>query len=482
MKLAKEEKGRQLGCRFRIYPTPEQKRALNMNIGCSRFVFNHYLAERQAAWERTQKTLRRPKPAVGAGGEPIVDPNGREVWERGDDGKVVYVDVPNEGFDPEAKPMSFADTSKDLTRLKREVADEEGHAWLRDADATALVYALRNLDNAYHLFFKGRKAGRDVGYPRFKSKGNEVQSYKTGGARLIGFSEGGERVVADGELPAAGAVDWTHVYLPKVGEVRARVHRAPEGRIVSATMSRDAAGRWFCSLGVKGAPEIRGGGAEGAVGVTYGAAHWAVTSDGEVFDLPARMERLMRRKVKAQRKLDRKKLHSRNWGKQKLRVGRAEVRIADARRDATHKLTASLVGRYGTICARQMASKEMQQHKGKATKDLPKKVQRRLNKQTVDGNFFEVNRQLAYKSAWASRAFALVPSDAPTAQVCSRCGHKEESLAGDLRPEWTCPECGAAHDRKGNGAENVLEAGLDILRGEEESFVAKAMKGPKQQD
>ena len=481
MKLAKEEKGRRLGYRFRIYPTPEQKRALNMNIGCCRFVFNHYLAARKAAWERTQETLRRPKPAVGADGEPIVDPDGREVWERGDDGKVVYIDVPNEGFDPAARPMSFFDTSKDLTRLKREVVDANGHAWLRDADATALIYALRNLDNAYQLFFKGRKAGRDVGYPRFKSRGNEVQSYKTGGVRLIGLSEGGERIVAVDELPSAcsGAAEWTHVYLPKVGEVRARVHRAPEGRIVSATMSRDAAGRWFCSLGVKEASEVAAQRAEGAVGITYGAAHWAVTSDGEVFDLPARMERLMRRKVKAQRKLARKELHSHNWAKQKLRVGRAEAHIADARRDATHKLTSALVGRYGTICARQMASKEMQQHKGEATKDLPKKVQRRLNRQIADGNFFEVNRQLAYKSAWASRAFALIPSDAPTAQVCSRCGHREESLAGDLRPKWTCPECGAAHDRKGNGAENVLEAGLDILRGEEESFVTKAMKGPK---
>ena len=38
--------------------------------------------------------------------------------------------------------------------LKKEIVDEEGHRWLTDADSTALVYALRNLDNAYQNFFR----------------------------------------------------------------------------------------------------------------------------------------------------------------------------------------------------------------------------------------------------------------------------------------------------------------------------------------
>lgn len=64
------------------------------------------------------------------------------------------------------------------------------------------------------------------------------------------------------------------------------------------------------------------------------------------------------------------------------------------------------------------------------------------------------------------QVFALVPDDVATAQVCSECGHKEASLAVDLTPLWICPECGAVHSRKGNGAVNVLAAGKDILTGE----------------
>lgn len=143
---------------------------------------------------------------------------------------------------------------------------------------------------------------------------------------------------------------------------------------------------------------------------------------------------------------------------------------------ATHNTTRELVNGYGTIAARQMGSKDMQQHGSAATKDLPRKVKKMLNRKMLDGNFAEFNRQLAYKSAWANRSFVEVPGDTPTAQVCSRCGHEELVLARDLRPAWTCPECGAKHDRKANGAQNVLEAGKDILAKQEQSFVTKAKK------
>ena len=148
----------------------------------------------------------------------------------------------------------------------------------------------------------------------------------------------------------------------------------------------------------------------------------------------------------------------------------------DVRKAATHNATREIVNGYGTIAARQMGSKEMQQHGSAATKDLPRKVKKMLNRKMLDGNFAEFNRQLAYKSAWANRSFVEVPGDTPTAQVCSRCGHEELVLARDLRPAWTCPECGAKHDRKANGAQNVLEAGKDILAKQEQSFVTKAKK------
>ena len=110
-----------------------------------------------------------------------------------------------------------------------------------------------------------------------------------------------------------------------------------------------------------------------------------------------------------------------------------------------------------------MASKDMMERDARAVEKIPRKARRSINKGIAEGSFAEVNRQLAYKCAWRGVPFVLVPSATATAQTCSACGHVEKAVADDLRPRWRCPECGTVHDRKGNGAQNVLEEGLRLL-------------------
>lgn len=158
-KKGDEEHGVRLSYKFRIYPTPSQCEAIKANIDASRFVYNHYLRARMDAYERTQQEVRRPKPACDEQGNVQCDQDGKEIWERTEGGKVVFHTIPNPTYDPAAKVMSMFDTSKDLTRLKKELVDEDGKPWLKEADATALIYALRNLDTAYQNFFRGIKKG-----------------------------------------------------------------------------------------------------------------------------------------------------------------------------------------------------------------------------------------------------------------------------------------------------------------------------------
>lgn len=138
-KKGNEEHGVRLSYKFRIYPTPSQCEAIKANIDASRFVYNHYLRARMDAYERTQKEVRRPKPACDEQGNVQYDQDGKEIWERTEGGKVVFHTVPNPTYDPAAKAMSMFDTSKDLTRLKKELVDEDGKPWLKEADATALL-------------------------------------------------------------------------------------------------------------------------------------------------------------------------------------------------------------------------------------------------------------------------------------------------------------------------------------------------------
>lgn len=456
------EEGFRQSYKYRIYPTEEQVSWMLFNVGACRYVYNHYLSERKAAWERTQQTLKRPKIVPGTENDE------KPVWVRDWDDKVVYEEYVNDDYDPTAKSMSMFDTSKALTSLKKEVKDEDGHAWLQDADAVSLIYALRNLDAAYQNFFRGLKKGEYIGYPRYKKKGDSHKSYKTGGARV-------ELRDAEGNVIGYN--------LPKVGSVKIKIHRQPEGVFVAAAISVTPSGKWFLSANYKEItkePIMANSSKE--IGLTYGVSHWAVGSNGEVFDLPEKMAKLIKQKERLNRQLSRKKEGSKNREKVRLRLARKEEQIANLRANATHNLTRELVNDYGLIASRQMASQEMAKHEGKATKNLPRKVQKRLNREMTNNNWFEVNRQLEYKSVWAGRTYVKVESDAPTAQVCTNCGYKNEALAETLVQEWTCPECGAVHDRKYNGAINVLDRAHDILSEQEEAYVGKAKKKPKKKE
>ena len=104
--------------KFRIYPDSNQVQLIVKTIGCSRFVFNHFLAERSSAYESEKRTL------------------------------------------------SYNDCSAMLTQLKKELT------WLSEVDSTALQSSLRFLDDSFKRFFS-----RQNDYPRFKSRKNPVQSY-----------------------------------------------------------------------------------------------------------------------------------------------------------------------------------------------------------------------------------------------------------------------------------------------------------------
>ena len=67
----------------------------------------------------------------------------------------------------------------------------------------------------------------------------------------------------------------------------------------------------------------------------------------------------------------------------------------------------------------------------------------------------EIRRQLEYKAQWYGRKVIIIDRFAPTSKVCSECGHLMNQMALSIRT-WTCPYCGALHDRDTNAARNIL--------------------------
>ncbi|KAB7666289.1 IS200/IS605 family element RNA-guided endonuclease TnpB [Bacillus sp. B1-b2] len=106
--------------KFRIYPTKKQEILIAKTIGCSRFVFNRFLAQ----WNDTYKET--------------------------------------------GKGLTYNSCSAELTQLKKEVI------WLKEVDSIALQSSLKNLADSFARFFKKQNQA-----PRFKSKKNNIQSYIT---------------------------------------------------------------------------------------------------------------------------------------------------------------------------------------------------------------------------------------------------------------------------------------------------------------
>ncbi|MDM5152516.1 IS200/IS605 family element RNA-guided endonuclease TnpB [Bacillus sp. DX1.1] len=154
--------------KFRIYPNEEQEILIAKTIGCSRFVFNRFLA----------------------------------LW--------------NDTYKETGKGLTYNSCSAELTQLKK----HKDTIWLKEVDSIALQSTLKNLADAFSRFFK-----KQNDLPRFKSKKNKVQSYTT-------KQTNGNIAVMDNKikLPKLGLVTFSKSREIKGRILNATVRRNPSGK------------------------------------------------------------------------------------------------------------------------------------------------------------------------------------------------------------------------------------------------------------
>ena len=306
--------------------------------------------------------------------------------------------------------------------------------WLEEADSTALQSAVQDLSRACGSFFRRCKTGGAPGYPRFKSKRDVRQSYRS------------KRVGGNVAVP-----DARHVKLPKLGLVKARASRPVEGRILSATVKRAPSGKYFCVLSVADAPVApMPEGAVPVMGVDAGIASLAALSTGEKVANPKALARSEAKLAREQRRLSRRQKGSKRREKQKRKVALVHERIASQRKDALHKATTRIVRESQAVAVEDLGVRGMERN-------------RHLAKAVADASMSEMIRQLGYKCAWHGRTFVKVSRWYPSSKTCSACGHVLDELPLSVR-EWTCPVCGASHDRDLNAAANIAREGERLLR------------------
>ncbi len=88
---------------------------------------------------------------------------------------------------------------------------------------------------------------------------------------------------------------------------------------------------------------------------------------------------------------------------------------------------------------------------------------RQMAKAISDAGWGEFCRQLEYESVWYGKKIVVIDRFYPSSQLCNVCGVQWSGTKDLSVREWTCPNCGAVHDRDCNAAKNILNEGLRLL-------------------
>ena len=288
--------------------------------------------------------------------------------------------TPTQGWSLPALRRAWNQAKTEVAPWWRECSNEAFNTGL-----DALARALKNWSDSR----SGKRAGRPVGFPRFKSRRRCTPSVR--------FTTGSIRVEPDRK----------HVVLPRLGRLKlhesarklARRLEAATARIVSATVRREG-GRWFVAFCVEVdraartpyQPDV-------VVGLDLGVKYLAVLSTGEVEPNPRHLDAAARRLRRLARRVSRRvgpdrrtgRRVSRRWERARVQLGRAHARVVNLRRDGLHKVTTRLAREYGTIVVEDLNVVGMLRN-------------RRLARRIADAGFAELRRQLGVQDLMERRA------------------------------------------------------------------------------
>ena len=315
------------------------------------------------------------------------------------------------------------------TRLRDGLKREK--EWLKEVNSQSLQYSLLQLDAAFKNFFK--KNGK---YPNFKSK-HDRQSFHNPQHCSVDFKKG-------------------VLNIPKAKNIKTVFHRKFKGdKIHDVTISKDKDGRYYASILVdtfdKPLPKKLVT-KETAIGIDTGLKTFAVCSNGEEFAATHFLKEEKRKLKLLGRKLSKKQKGSKAFNDTKQKIAKIHSRVVHKRMDYLHKITHRLTheNQVGTICVENLNVKGMLRNKHLAYDISDAGI----------GIFYTL---LAYKCEWYGVNLVEIGRFQPSSKMCSCCGYINKALTLSVR-NWTCPECGANHDRDYNASVNIRNFGLETLR------------------
>lgn len=275
--------------KFRMYPNDEQKTLFAKTFGCVRLVYNHWLDKKIKQYKENNITV------------------------------------------------TYTACAKEMAELKK----TEEYAFLREVDSVSLQQSLRHLDLAFHNFFKQPK----VGFPKFKSKKHNKNSYST-------VCINGNIALSDGYLK-----------LPKAGQVKLKQHRDILSCYIlkSVTISQTPSGKYYASILFEYENQVKEQKPHSFIGLDFSMYGLYKDSNGDEPKYPRYYRQAEKKLKREQRKLSLMQKGSKNRDKQRIKVAKLHEKVANRRKDFLHKQSRQIANAYDCICIEDLNMKTLSQ-------------------------------------------------------------------------------------------------------------------------
>lgn len=308
---------------------------------------------------------------------------------------------------------------KELCAIKSNV-----FPFMYEVSKSAPQNALRDLDIAFKNFFKSLKKKQKVGFPKFKSKKNNKQTFRIDGLNI--------------------KVESNRIKLPKISWIRLKESDyipTTNVKYLNATISKEI-DRYYISVAVQEEVNIEDKQVEEIIGIDLGIKELATCSNGEVYANSKFTNKYFFKLKREQRCLSKRQRDSKNKAKQRIIVAKVHRKIRNSRLDALHKATSSITKTKCRIIVLEDLNVKgmMKNHK--------------LAKAIADASFYELKRQITYKTFFYGGEVHLINRYFPSSKTCSNCGTVKEDLKLSERI-YNCDDCGFSLDRDLNAAINI---------------------------
>lgn len=372
------------GFKIQLNPNKSQEVLLNKHVGSCRFVYNYFL------------------------------------------------DLRKQHYDFDGTRISTNDCLRELTILKK----TDKCKWLQEINTPSLQQVLRDQDQAYKNFFKGRSQ-----FPKFKSKHKDRPSFR--------MTNTNDSVRFQNQTLKVGKIGFI-----RITRADKQLKRLPKKFIIkSATVSKDSDQHWYASVLLECENQTHLPGLDNIVGIDLGISNnyklCYLNQNDELdyttIDNPRAFEKKHKRLARLQRRVSRKVKGSKNREKAKVLVSKQHFKIKSIRKDFNHKLSKNLIDNFQVIVIEDL--------------DLAKMKENRLGRSISDLAFYQFRTFLTYKSEWYGRNLVVAESYFASTKVCAECGHKNMNLTLKDR-RYTCPSCKTNLDRDENAAKNLYQLGI----------------------